>query len=71
MSYTIEQVIERWTNAEEIRLRAGEIDQETMRTVLAVTRGFAFDVREAVSSEKSISETVSKLREIAEMENTE
>jgi hypothetical protein len=40
----LEKVIERWTNAEEIRLRAGEIDPEEMRTVLAVTRGFAYEL---------------------------
>lgn len=40
------RVVNRWTNAEEIRLRAGEIDTETMRTVLAVTRGFAAEVLE-------------------------
>jgi len=52
MTDTVEQVINRWTNAEEIRLRAGEIDPETMRTVLAVMRGFAFEVREAHAEEK-------------------
>ena len=33
--------------AEEIRLHAGEIDPETMRTVLAVTRGMAREVIKA------------------------
>ena len=46
MADTIEQLVVRWTDAEEIRLRAGEIDTETMRTVLAVTRGFAAQVLE-------------------------
>ena len=40
------RVVNRWTNAEEIRLRAGEIDTETMRTVLAVTSAFAAQVLE-------------------------
>jgi hypothetical protein len=48
MSDSIKQVLERWTNAEEIRLRAGEIDPETMITVLAVTRGMAFEIEEAI-----------------------
>lgn len=43
----IETILERWTNAEEIRLRAGEIDPETMRTVLAVVNGMAREVRQA------------------------
>jgi len=46
MTDTIEQLVVRWTDAEEIRLRAGEIDTETMRTVLAVTRAFAAQVLE-------------------------
>ena len=46
MAATIEQLVLRWTAAEEIRLRAGEIDTETMRTVLAVTRAFAAQVLE-------------------------
>ena len=46
MADTIDQLVLRWTDAEEIRLRAGEIDTETMRTVLAVTRGFAAQVLE-------------------------
>jgi len=46
MADTIEQLVVRWTDAEEIRLRAGEIDTETMRTVLAVTRAFAAQVLE-------------------------
>lgn len=51
MSDTMEDVLARWMNAEEIRLRAGEIDPETMRTVLAVTRGFASQVRDAHDAE--------------------
>ena len=51
MTDTVQEVIERWTDAEEIRLRAGEIDAETMRTVLAVMNGFASQVNEAHYSE--------------------
>lgn len=47
MTDTIDDVLNRWTNAEEIRLRAGEIDRETMRTVLAVMNGMAREVRQA------------------------
>ena len=43
----IETVLERWTNAEEIRLRAGEIDPNTMRDILAVTRAMAREIRKA------------------------
>ncbi len=47
MTDTVKEVLERQTNAEEIRLRAGEIDAETMQTVLAVVNGFASQVRDA------------------------
>jgi len=41
----LETILTRWTDAEEIRLRAGEIDPDTMRTVLAVANGMAGEVR--------------------------
>ena len=46
----IEKVLERWTNAEEIRLRAGEIDSDTMRDVLAVTNAMAREVRKSLNN---------------------
>ncbi len=49
----IESVLKRWTDAEEIRLRAGEIDRETMRTVLAVTNGMAREVRRAYEANEN------------------
>lgn len=48
MQEDIEAVLKCWTDGEEIRLRAGEIDRETMRTVLAVTRAMAWNVREVL-----------------------
>ena len=47
MTDTIEQVLSRWTDAEEIRLRAGEIDSDTMRDILAVTQAMGHQVRDA------------------------
>ncbi len=46
----IEVILERWTNAEEIRLRAGEITPDEMRTVLAVTRAMAREIRKELSN---------------------
>ena len=47
MTDTIEQVLSRWTDAEEIRLRAGEIDSDTMRDILVVTQAMGRQVRDA------------------------
>ncbi len=44
----IPAILERWTDAEEIRLMAGEIDPATMRDILAVTNGMAREIRAAL-----------------------
>ncbi len=49
MNDDIEKILKRWTNAEEIRLRAGEIDPDTMRDILAVTNGMAREIREIIN----------------------
>ena len=50
MSKAVEAILNRWTDAEEIRLRAGEIDPGTMQTVLAVTRAMARQIREELNN---------------------
>lgn len=48
MNKAIEAILNQWTDAEEVRLHAGEIDVETMRTVLAITRAMASEIREVL-----------------------
>lgn len=50
----IETILARWTNAEEIRLRAGEIDPDTMRDVLAVTNGMAREIQRALKENENL-----------------
>jgi len=53
MTDTINNALNRWTNAEEIRLRAGEIEPKEMRTILAVTRAMAREIR-AIMEEDAV-----------------
>ena len=48
----LEKVLERWTDAEEIRLRAGEIDPEIMSLVLIITRRFAEEIKDALKTDR-------------------
>ncbi len=52
VSKEMEMILDRWTNVEEIRLHAGEIDSETMRTVLAVTNAMARQIRAVLEKEQ-------------------
>ena len=45
----INEIIAKWTNPEEIRLRAGEIDPDTMLTVLAVMNAFGREVADEIN----------------------
>lgn len=46
MMKNIEEILERWTNLQEILLRAGEMTAQERRTVLAVTEAMAREIRE-------------------------
>ena len=42
----LDKIINRWTNSQEILLRAGEMTRSELRTVMAVVNGFARELKE-------------------------
>jgi len=51
MTDTIEEILDRWTRPDSVRLHAGEIGFDEMLTVLAITRAMARQIREALIDE--------------------
>lgn len=52
MREKIEIILNRWTNIDEILLRAGEMSAQEKRTVLAVTNAMAREIRRELSDER-------------------
>jgi len=48
----LEEVIKRWTNSQEVKLRAGEMTAQEERTAMAVLRAFAGEIRAVLEEEK-------------------
>ncbi len=48
----IQTILETWTNADEIRLRAGEISPVVMRDILAVTNGMRRCIEAELKAER-------------------
>ena len=48
MSDKLREVIERWTNTQEVLLRTGEMSADEKRTAMAVLNGFARDLEKVL-----------------------
>lgn len=51
----IDQVIERWTNEQEVLLRAGEMEAQELRTAMAVLKAFAREIKMALAGQLILS----------------
>ncbi len=47
----IEKILDRWTNINEVLLRAGEMTAQEKRTVLAVTNAMAREIRKELNND--------------------
>lgn len=50
----IEEILDRWTNINEILLRTGELSAQEKRTVLAVTNAMAREIRKELDKTKLV-----------------
>lgn len=51
MNEAIETILNRWTDINEILLRAGEMTAQERRTVLAVTNAMAREIRKELNND--------------------
>lgn len=53
MNKSLQKVIDIWTDPQEVLLRAGEMEEQELRTAMAVLNGFARDIRRTLEMENN------------------
>ena len=47
----LQEIIDVWTDPQEVLLRAGEMDEQELRTAMAVLNGFARDIQSVIDDD--------------------